>query len=151
MKLYPYQEYFINQLDKHNIIVTNWYTGAGVDTAIDHYIQDKQYVGYCGYKSVLATIYTNNLFIKNISLCDLDKLRSNKIDILIIDYINKNISDVIDYCVSHNIKVIIKLNNLDLKLNCDYYYSDGSMTIEKDRERKLKRIKHGRRKNIIEN
>jgi len=138
-----YQEYFIKEINNYNIIVANWRTGAGVDFAIDRFIVDMKNVAYIGYKSVLSTNYSNALHIHNIVMSRLDKLYSSSIDVLIIDYnenVKRKLTEILDYCISHNVKVIIKQNYRELEINHKHYYSDGTMTIQKDRERKLKRV-----------
>jgi len=140
MGLYSHQDFFINQINKHNLIVAEWPIGYGLDFAIETYINNSNIKpAYIGLLAILHNNYNN--VNKKIQFIRLNKIYNYDFDFLIIDYntfYKKIINEIIDYCLSRNIRVIIKKNHhyLDL-VGYDFYYNDGTMTIEKDRKRKI--------------
>jgi len=141
MVLYSHQDFFVNQINKHNLIVAEWPIGYGLDFAIETYINKSNIKpAYIGLLSILHNYNVN----KKIQFIQLDKIYNYNFDFLIIDYnthYKKRFNEIIDYCLSRNIRLIIKKNNhyLDL-VGYDFYYNDGTMTIEKDRKRKIKNL-----------
>jgi len=143
MKLRYYQEDLIKKINNNDIIIINWLGVLGTDFTIEYYMSQNlnKKFGYMGYLSVLELNYQN---IKP-KYIPFQNLYGQDVDVLIIDYRNmfrRTIKNIIDYCLSHSIKIIIKMNYyaLDFIHDYEYVYSNGSITKEIDRREKLKRL-----------
>ena len=144
MKLRYYQDDLIKKINSNNITICEWPTAYGLDSTLDYYmdLNSELKFGFMGYLAVLECNYPNNqpTYIK------FDMIYGVELDFLIIDYRNmfrRALKDVIAYCISQSIKIIIKKNHYDLieSLNdYNYVYSDASITKEIDRREKIKRL-----------
>ena len=142
-KLYYYQEDLIRKINKNNIILVEWNTGRGLDITLEYYINTHENLNFCymGFKLLYDMSY-KNLNVSYISYYSFEHIFGKKIDILIFEMTNHlDYKKIIDYCLANNIKIIIKANynTIDL-VDYDYVYSNGKITLEKDRLQKLERI-----------
>ena len=140
MEIRNNQEYFIRNIDKYDMIVVEWRVSQGIDFTLEEYMnrnEDKTF-GYIGL-NILFEQYDVN----NIKKYNMRNFEGSHVDVLIFEIINNSnyFNFILDYCISHNIKVIMKKNYRDLDLSgYNYHYSDGTRTKEQDRLKKLERI-----------
>ena len=144
IKLFYHQEDLMKKINNNNIIVVNWRTGMGLDFALETYmkINDNKIFFYSGPRSHFR-FFEKHDNLNYVSKSDtIERILSKNIDFLIYEKTEfGRHKEIIDYCLSRNITIIIKQNRYELNLSeYEYSYSSSNITKQSDRLKKLERI-----------